>query len=111
MRSRRDTHAWVALLFVAVGLVILWALPHRISGDGEPRFETVEHLFATGHLKSARYSTVMPLLSAPLYLVGRAVGYARDVTALFNPLIFSLGLWALARELRDEMGAGDRRSA
>ena len=93
-------------ILLVVGVVTLFAIPHTIGGDGEARFQTLESLFATGHLTSARYSVVMPLLAAPLY----AINHSRDVTALLNPILFVVGLAIIGRDLRDEVTPVQRRS-
>ncbi|MDB4944201.1 MAG: hypothetical protein JWP97_3735 [Labilithrix sp.] len=100
----------VDVLLLAVGLACLFAVPHRIGGDGAARYETLERLWTTGVLASARYSVVMPLLASPLYLLGRAIGHAQEVTALFNPLLFVCTLAVIARDMREDLAPAARRT-
>jgi len=63
----------------------------------------------TGQLVSPKYSTVGPLVSAPLYAAGRALGEAKLFTSYFNTLLFVSWLPFVWREFRDELGPGTRR--
>lgn len=96
---------------ILAGVAALFAVPHRIGGDGEARFETLQRLFAEGRLVSPRYSVVAPLLAAPLYAAGRALGDPRSVTALLNPILFAAALGVFWRELRSDLSPPARRQA
>ena len=96
-----------ALLAIAAFVIV--AIPKTISGDARLRFETLEQFMTTGHLVSPKYSTVGPLLSIPLYLLGRALGAARLVTSYYNALLFLLLLPLIGREFRDELAPSVRR--
>lgn len=97
---------WVLL---GLALCIVVAIPKTIAGDAQLRFETLDGFMRTGHLVSPKYSTVGPLLSAPLYLLGQRFGAARPFTSFFNTLLFLLLLRILWREFRHELGTRVRR--
>lgn len=101
---------FVDYALVVLGIVILFVVPHRISGDGVPRFETLERLVNTGVLASPRYSVLVPLFASPLYFVGRALRDPQGITALLNVLLFTGSLFFLARELREEVSPRTRRA-
>lgn len=94
---------------LAIAIVVIVAIPKSISGDGSLRYEAIDHFMTTGQLTSPRYSTVGPLLSTPLYLLGRALGAARPVTALYNSLLFLFALWLIWRDFCDELTPAVRR--
>lgn len=105
--TRAGTVDWVLL---ALALVVLVVIPKSVSGDGRLRYEVLEQFANTGRLVSPKYSTVGPLLSSPLYFLGRALGAPRAVTALFNPLLFLTLLLLLWREFRSELAPALRRT-
>lgn len=94
----------------AIALFVITVIPKSISGDARLRYEALEHFVMTGHLVSPKYSTVGPLLSWPLYLLGRSLGAARLVTSYYNALLFLLLLPLLWREFRDELSSSARRT-
>ena len=94
----------------AVALLVITVIPKSISGDARLRYEALEQFVNTGHLVSPKYSTVGPLLSLPLYLIGRGVGAARLVTSYYNALLFLLLLPLAWREFRDEVSPSVRRT-
>ena len=87
-------------LFLVLGLGCLAAGPHSLGGDGVRRFEALATLLERGELSPVKYSLVGPLLSTPLWLIGRAFSAAPKVTAYFNLLLFVAGLFALHALLR-----------
>lgn len=95
---------------LAVALTALVVIPKSVSGDGRLRYEVLELFLTTGQLESPKYSALGPLLSSPLYFLGRALGAPRAVTALFNSLLFVALLLLLWREFRDELAPAARRT-
>jgi hypothetical protein len=83
----------IDLALLAVGLVILWAIPHSIGADAEIRVQALAALLTEGRLAAPRYSLVGPLFAAPLFYAG--------LTAFYNVAIFTLALAFFWRELRD----------
>jgi hypothetical protein len=81
-----------------IGLPVwLFGLHHAVAGDGELRFLDLLHVFA-GEPTEAPYSMVGPLMSAPLVLLGRALGGlegARAAASVFNVVLVSLAGWLL----------------
>jgi hypothetical protein len=101
--------AAVEWTLIALGLIAIAVIPKSVAGDARLRYEVLEHFVTTGHLVSPKYSTVGPLLSLPLYLLGRALGAAKPVTAYYNALLFLCALPLIWREFRDELAAPARR--
>jgi len=87
----------------------LFVVPHQIGGDGEFRFQSLSRFLETGKLESARYSVVGPLLATPLWFLGKALGYTREVTVFYNVVLFVLALVLLSRELEDIASRATRR--
>lgn len=83
----------VDLALLAIGLVILWAIPHSIGGDAEIRVQTLTALLKEGRLAAPRYSIVGPIFAAPLFYAG--------LTAFYNVALLTLALLFFWRELRD----------
>ena len=94
---------------LGVGLCVMIAIPKSIAGDARLRFEALDTLMKAGHLVSPKYSTVGPLLSAPLYLLGHAWGQAKRCTAFYNTVLFLAWLPVVWREFRDELAPRVRR--
>ena len=94
---------------VTIAIFVIVAIPKSISGDGRLRYETVERFMATGHWASPKYSSVGPLLSTPLFLLGRALGAAKLVTSYYNVLLLLVALPLIWREFRDELEPSVRR--
>lgn len=99
---------WVFLLG---GLIAVWAIPHRISGDGEVRYESLARLLTTGSHAIPRYSILGPLFASPLFFLGQALGDPRGMTAHFNALLLCGALVLFFRELRVELGSDRARAA
>jgi hypothetical protein len=97
-------------VLLVVGLCIVIAIPKTITGDARLRFETLEDFIRTGHLVSPKYSSVGPVLSAPLYLLGRAFGAAKLFASFFNAVLFVAWLSFVWREFRDELRPQMRRA-
>ena len=95
---------WVLLV---VGLLLLWfALPHRVHGDGYVRYAALSELLCRGRLSPMRYSFVAPLFATPLWLLGLLCLGPDWWCARFNVVAFAVGLFALHRLLRRRAGAG-----
>ena len=90
-----------------VGFLVLFALlPHGLAGDDFTRFTDVEQLLHHGSLSDSRYSILMPLISAPVLLVGEIVRSPEWWAARFNVIVVAAGALVVFRLLRDRV---DRR--
>jgi hypothetical protein len=87
-------------LLVAGGIVLVFVLPHDISGDGRVRYLALAQLIEWHELSAVPYSMVGPLLSTPLYLLGTVVLTPEWWCARFNALLFLAGLWITDRLMR-----------
>ena len=97
-RDPAETFEWALL---AVGFAVLFfCLPHSLLGDDLVRFEDIERLLHDGHLSDSRYSLVMPILSAPLLLLGEVVGSPESWAARFNVIVVAAGAAVALRSLR-----------
>src|SRR5687768_17075899 len=84
---------WAAVVewsLIALGVIALAVLlPRGIFGDGAYRYRALVKLLEVGQLQTGvrqegQFSLLMPLASAPLYLVGRALRDPEGWTACFN---------------------------
>lgn len=99
-----DRSATVEWALIVVGLIAMQVLlPFGLFGDGGERYDELSALLEHGAISSSFYSLVGPLVSAPLYLVGRVFGHPDAWVAHFNSLVFDLGLLALYRLLRHRL--------
>ncbi|HEY5962229.1 MAG TPA: hypothetical protein VIV60_36985 [Polyangiaceae bacterium] len=106
---RRPLAAGIDWAIFAVALFVVVCLPKSVSGDGRLRYEMLERFVETGRLLSPKYSTLGPLFSLPLYLLGRAFGAAKAVTSYYNAVLFLIALGLIWREFRDELSVALRR--
>jgi hypothetical protein len=99
-----SSHAFTEWALLAVGVAVLFfALPHRIYSDGSPRFDALVQLLEQGTLSTTPYSMVGPLVSAPLYYIGKLALGSDWWCARFNMLVLAGGLamtaWLLRRSV------------
>jgi hypothetical protein len=98
---------WRDALLLAVALLeLLLLFSHGLRGDGAPRFAALSQILEGRGIPATRYSLIGPLFAAPLWLLGQATAHPQDAVAIFNWLVFALGLLALYLLLRHVM---DRR--
>jgi hypothetical protein len=83
--------------------VLAVLLPHQLMGDDFTRFTDIERLLHHGELSDSRYSLVMPLISAPVLLVGEVVRTPEWWAAHFNLLVVGVGALLIWRLLRDRV--------
>ncbi|MFL5950851.1 MAG: hypothetical protein ACJ74M_04530 [Gaiellaceae bacterium] len=83
--------------------MLLVLLPHELMGDDFARFTDIEQLLHHGHLSDSRYSLVMPLVSAPLLLLGELVRTPEWWAAHFNLLVVAGGSAIVYALLRDRV--------
>jgi hypothetical protein len=103
----RNRTAVVESALLLLGFLVLFALlPHGLAGDDFTRFNDVERLLRHGSLSDSRYSIVMPLISAPVLLVGEILRSPEWWAARFNVIVVAAGALVLFRLLRDRV---DRR--
>ncbi len=94
--SRRSIESTLLLVGFAVLLALL---PHGLAGDDFTRYNDIERLIHHAQLSDSRYSLVMPLVSAPLLLIGEVVRSPQWWAAHFNLIVVGVGallcLWLL----------------
>jgi hypothetical protein len=91
-------------LLLGIALVELLALfPHTLNGDAASRFAALSQLLSGHGVSTTKYSLISPLFAAPLWLLGQLFASPPALVALFNWLVFSLGLLALYLLLRNIM--------
>ncbi len=104
------------LLIGAGCLINAFLLPHSVGGDGAWRYSALTQLLEYGLLRTGveeelRYSLLMPLASAPLYLLGRFIQSPLFWCAHFNLVVCLTGLGVLYRQLRKWIDVGILRRA
>jgi len=100
---------WAAILergLLAGGFVVLFAvMPHALEGDDFQRFADIQLLLNHGHLSHSRFSLVMPLVSAPLLLLGHLVRSPSWWATRFNVVVVAVGALVTWRLLRGRVEA------
>jgi hypothetical protein len=95
---------------IVVGFAVLFVLlPHGLAGDDFARYTDIERLIHHGELSDGRFSLVMPLVSAPLLLIGEAVRTPEWWAAHFNLILVALAVPIAFRLLRDRVDAATLR--
>src|SRR5579884_4098388 len=103
----RDRADWA---FLAAGLFAALLVPRHIDGDDVIRFDALTRLLARGEVVPTAYSAVGPLLSGPLWWLGRLLGPSPARWVVFwNLLLFAAGLCALNALLRGVVADAVRR--
>jgi hypothetical protein len=90
-------------LILAGVLVLLFMLPHRVTGDGYFRFRAVTQLLTRGGVSSLPYSFVGPIFSIPLWLLGKWYKSPEWWCARYNFIVFAIGLFLIWRILRKHL--------
>jgi hypothetical protein len=91
----------MALIGLGVAL-LLFALPHGVSGDARTRYEALVGLLEHGRVSGVAYSLVGPIFSAPLYYLGKLALGSEWWCARYNTLLFAGGLAAMYALLSGE---------
>ena len=95
---------WRDALLLGVSLLELLALfPHTLNGDAASRFAALSQLLSGHGVPTNKYSLIGPLFATPLWLLGQLLASPQALVALFNWLVFALGLLALYLLLRNVM--------
>ena len=97
-----------ACLLVLGALMLLLVLPHEVSGDGWQRYFALGALIEWRELSRTPYSYVGPLVSAPLYLLGKLFPPTDWWIARFNTVVFIAGIAVAHRLLRTRVDAAIR---
>ena len=107
--SHRASNLWVILLDLAIllgGLAFLYINPRQITGDGQIRFDSLKELIERRDLHRGEkshpneYSMMGPIVSAPLYVLGKKIESPEWWCVRFNFLILLCCLFDLFRVLR-----------
>jgi hypothetical protein len=102
--SSPSTRRLIESTLVVVGFAVLFVLlPHSLVGDDFSRFNDVERLLHDGELSDSRYSLVMPLVSAPLLLLGEVVRTPEWWAGHFNLILVAVGAAVIFRSLRNRV--------
>lgn len=84
---------WVEPLTLLAGIVVLWfALPHTISGDGGVRYVALVNLVEHHRIDNIKCSYLVSILSLPLYFLGKWFGDPVAWCARFNLVVILLAL-------------------
>lgn len=97
------------VLLVAGFAVLFVLLPHELKGDDFARFTDIERLIHHGELSDGRFSLVMPLVSAPLLLLGEIVRTPEWWAAHFNLILVAIAVLVVFRLLRGRIDGGVMR--
>ena len=98
-----DRLARVEWPLVAAGLALLFFFHfHDVSGDARPRYEALVGLIEHGVVSTTPYSMVGPLVSTPVYLLGRVYASPDWWLARFTAILLALGLVVAYRLTRRE---------
>lgn len=85
---------------IVVGFLVLFCLlPHQLRNDDRVRLHDIEQLLH-GHLTHSKYSLVMPLVSAPMILLGNLTGMTVGWALHFNAVVVAAGVLIAYRLLR-----------
>ncbi|MFI7225574.1 hypothetical protein ACIBO5_20350 [Nonomuraea angiospora] len=90
-------------LIVAGFAGMLLLLPRLDWGDGSVRYFQLTALLERGTVPEGKYSMVGPLLSAPLWLIGKIVGSPDWWTLRYNTLLLMGGVAFVWFALRDRL--------
>jgi hypothetical protein len=93
---RAQLETW---LIIVGYLLLFFLLPHQLRNDDKVRLNDIEQLLH-GHLTASKYSLVMPLLSAPMILMGNLTGTIVGWALHFNTVVVGLGILVAYRLLR-----------
>lgn len=88
--------------FLALGFLVLFALPHDINGDGMQRFQALEAL-VHGAFTGTKYSIIGPFFALPLFTIGTWFGNPAMMTGYFNVIVLLCGVASLAFTLRGRL--------
>ncbi|MDB5308393.1 MAG: hypothetical protein JWO38_2595 [Gemmataceae bacterium] len=95
-------------LLLAAAVVVLWGLPFLPAMDAQVRADSLGQLLGEGRLTETRYSLYGPLVSSPLWFIGRWVGDTSGCLFLFNRVVFIGSLFVLGWLLRGAVGERER---
>ncbi|WP_066366681.1 hypothetical protein [Herbidospora mongoliensis] len=90
-------------LIVAGLLGMLFLLPRLNWGDGSIRYFQLTDLLTRGTVPDDKYSLIGPLISAPLWLIGKIVGSPEWWTLRYNTLLLTGGVAFVWYALRDRL--------
>ncbi len=112
--TRTRLAAWGETSLLVVAVALQWDLGASVGGDGYYRYQDLEALLLRGDLhpqspEGAGYSLILPLLAAPLYLLGRPSGQPDVFVAYLNLLVYTALLPLAFVALRGPLGASTAR--
>lgn len=93
------------IFLICVGQIILcFCIPHKIFGDGTPRYEAIELLFSKGQISDTKFSMVGPLFSVPLWFLDKHSGIG-DIwwCTRYNFFLFVAFLFAAYQTLKNKV--------
>lgn len=96
------------LLLLLFGLgILMFLVPHAISGDGQARYLAMQSLIEHGRIEPMKYSHVLPLAAAPFYGLGKLFMGPEWWVARANTFFFCCFLVFLARHFRARLAPGE----
>jgi hypothetical protein len=79
-------------LIAAGAAMLLFVVPHDVSGDGRVRYEALVQLLEQGKLVPTAYSLVGPLFSTPFYYLGKVFLGPVWWCSRYNAILLLIGL-------------------
>src|SRR5260370_139825 len=104
LRRVLDSGVIDAPLLLALLLLLLLLTPFGVEGDGATRFRALSALLSRRGISGTAYSMIGPLMSAPLWWIGRLHGTSEWWCARFNFAVFVVGLGAFSFTLTPVIG-------
>jgi hypothetical protein len=104
-RLGRPVLGYVLLVIAACSIC---GLPVNRVLDADVRMNSLDRLLADGKLELIRYSLIGPLVSSPLWFLGRWVGETDGCVLMFNRVLFLAALAALWGVLRGVLEERER---
>ena len=95
MRAYRPLK-YIGPLVLFVGAWVIAAAPLAIGNDGIVRYDSLDLLLSEGRLAHTKYSMYGPVAAAPLWYLGRTIGYPEEAVWVFNRIAFlgmTVALW------------------
>jgi hypothetical protein len=110
--SSTSSRRFIESTLLVLGFGVLFVLlPHELKGDDFARFADIERLIHDGELSDSRYSLLMPLVSAPLLLLGEVLRTPEWWAAHFNVIVVGIGAVLALVLLRERVEASLLRKA
>jgi hypothetical protein len=104
-RGRWTARIETALILLGLAALLL-LLPHHVYSDGEIRYREMYILLQLHRMPTEKFSLIGPLFSTPVYLLGLWLGLPHAGVAVYNWVVFVVGLGAAYLILRRHLSGG-----